>query len=91
MTLLLQVPGSEEDEPRPVDSNQVFSIPRRLRTPPDIKPGPEHISPKQVKALQELVWEAADHDIAAGRSDSGSGSEFVETVEPKNMVSRAIG
>ena len=72
MTVLLQVPGSKEDEPRPVDSDQVFSIPRRLQTPPDIEPGPEHILPKQVKALQELVWEAADHDIAAGRSDSGA-------------------
>lgn len=81
MTVLLQVPGSVEDERRPVDPRQVFGSPRGLQMPPEIKPGPEHIPPKQVKALLELIREAADHDLASGRSESGA---LVNSWKPLN-------
>ena len=37
-----------------------------------VKPGPEHITPKQAATLQELVRKAANHDVAGGMSPSAA-------------------
>ncbi len=54
------------------DSNVVagrdVNINKRVTVRGVVKPGPEHITPKQAADLQDLVRKAADHDVAGGMS-----------------------
>ena len=74
MTALSDVPLVRNYDLRSVSHGRRIDSQERDPLPSTIKPGPEHISLEQVKALRELVNEAADHDVALG-------SEVAEAVK----------
>lgn len=48
------------------------NINKRETTRTVVQPGPDHITPKQAAALQDLVRKAADRDVAGGMSRSSA-------------------
>lgn len=81
-------PGMTEGPERPSEQgktqntfNSAFGDHRRREMPRRIRPGPEYISSEKANALEELVREAADYQIATGTPEGHA----------KRMVSALLG
>ena len=69
MKVLLQAPLSSDFELARTNLGRGSNRQERNPVPSIAKPGPEHIPLEQARALQELVREAADYQIASGMEE----------------------